>query len=49
MAKQAREYFEDPEVSDQDVREVEKEHLETMQDYMEALIDAFDPRLELKL
>ena len=42
-AKQAREFFEDPEMSEQDIHEIENEHLETMQDYIEALIDAFDP------
>ena len=49
MAKEAREFFEDPEMSEQDIHEIENEHLEVMQEYMEALIDAFDPQLELKL
>ena len=49
MAKEAREFFEDPEMSEQDINEIENEHLEVMQEYMEALIDAFDPQLELKL
>ena len=48
-AKEAREFFEDPEMSEQDIQEIEKEHLDIIQDYMEALIDAFDPRLEFKL
>ena len=48
-AKEAREFFEDPEMSEQDIQEIEKEHLDIIQDYMEALIDAFDPRMEFKL
>ena len=49
VAKEAREFFEDPDISDQDIQEIEREHLETIQDYMEGLLDAFDPTLEFKL
>ena len=30
MAKEAREFFEDPEMSEQDIHEIENEHLEVM-------------------
>jgi len=36
-------------MSEQEVEQIEQEHLDTMQEYMDALVDAFDPLMEMKL